>query len=401
MRSKYPTITVRRTSRRLPVLRLGLEAVANWVTRPLLTGGLAVLLSAALLSVTVAESNAVTDVRRYEDELVATGFATLFVQASGQALSGLTTDDCAAVGELPGVRAGFSLVGQSVARRWTVDGPLLATITVTGDVVGYLRLVEPARMRESVAAQAFVDTDAAAASSGAQGEYVLRLVATDADNEPPPSAATALGDPPSSPMAATVRAVRVPLTSLGTGSVGSTLLVTHARGAVQSCVLFVDLEARAAVAAAVETALPAASGFSNQWALPGADNLDTPRERFEQRPSQYYWLAAVIVFTVLWAFQLRIRRSDHALYAVVGLRSTGITVMIVLELAITVVVAAGSAALIVALATTTRSGTYDSLGIGIDSAQRALIGSAVCAAAWSWQHAQRTTASALNALKDR
>jgi hypothetical protein len=191
------------------------------------------------------------------------------------------------------------------------------------------------------------------------------------------------------------------MTSLGTGSVGSTLLISRATGAAHACVLFVDLEARRSVIAALETALPATSGFSSQWALPGADNLDTPRERFEQRPSQYYWLGVVVMFSVLWALQLRIRRSDQALYAVVGLRTTSIATMLVIELIITVAVAAATAAIIVAIASTLHDGTYDSLSVGTDSARRALLGAAICAAAISWHHAQRTTNSTLNALKDR
>lgn len=398
MPASSPASGAGRSRRRPPALRLAREAAANWLARPLLTGGLAVLLAGALLSVTVAESNAVTDVRRYEDELVATGFATLFVQPGPQALTGLTTSDCDAIGALRGVRSSFALVGQSTSRRWVSGGPTVPTITATGNVVDYFRLVEPVQMRRWKTGQAFVDPDSSTASP-ATGEYLLRLAET--GSVVGPSAGVDAAAPATDARAISVAALAMPLTSLGTGSIGSTLLVSHTTGAVQSCVLFVDLEARPAVAAAVDTALPAASGFSNQWALPGADNLDTPRARFEQRPSQYYWLGCVIVFTLFWAFQLRIRRSDHALYAIVGLRTTSTATMIIIELIITLAAATVAAAFVVALATSHHDGTYDSLSIGIESARRALLGSAICAAAWSWQHAQRTTNSTLNALKDR
>lgn len=403
MRARYPRIETRRARRRPVALRLITEAVANWLTRPLLGGGLTVMLAAALLGVTVAESNAVTDVRRYEDDLIATGYATMFVQPGPQALSALTTDDCAAIGSLRGVRASFAIVDQTTQRRWSVAGPNVPALTATGDVVDYFSNVEPVQMQRWRTAQAFVDP-ASAAAAAHDNEYLLRLVPPRPGGDRTSNSAgpTEDGAATAHPAAPTmVTALGMPLTSLGTGSIGLTLLTTHTSGSAQSCVLFVDPDTRPAASAAVETALPPTSGFSQQWALPGADNLDTPRQRFEQRPSQYYWLGGVVVFTALWITQLRIRRSDHALYAVVGLRTPSITTMIIIELAITVMLAACLATAIIALATATHAGTYTSLDVGADSARRALLGAGSCAAASSWYHARSVTSSTLNALKDR
>jgi hypothetical protein len=148
---------------------------------------------------------------------------------------------------------------------------------------------------------------------------------------------------------------------------------------------------------------------SRGWQL-GVGCSQLPRssreERFQARPDlskspDFVHLIRLPLFTLLWAFQLRVRRSDHALYTLVRLRTATITTMIIIELAITLTVAATTTAVIVALTTTTQTGTYDSLSIGTHSAARALIGAAICATAWSWHHAQRSTNSTLNALKDR
>ncbi len=132
-------------------------------------------------------------------------------------------------------------------------------------------------------------------------------------------------------VAAATDAIAVTLTALGGGSSGNIITIDPTSGSVAACALFVDTPARDHVNRSIEAALPVLEGFSQRWALPSAERFETPEHRFESRPSQYYWAIATLAFIATAMLHLRLRRSDHALYAIAGLDQRRIWMLATLE----------------------------------------------------------------------
>jgi len=165
--------------------------------------------------------------------------------------------------------------------------------------------------------------------------------------------------------------------------------------------MFVASDFRDTVARSIQVAFPAVSGFSQRWALTGADRFSSPRDRFEGRPTKHIWIASAAVFTGFWLFYLRLRRSEHGLYAVIGLSPIAITVLTIIELLTIALTASLLAGVVVSLGAMRADTPSEFLAIGVASGVRTVMACVLIAAVWSAYAASRTTTSTIDALKDR
>lgn len=361
--------------------RIVAEAIASVTSRVWISGGLVLGLAALLAAVAIAETNAAVAARLYEDGLVRAGYSTLIIEQSDQVpATPLNTTDCAATGGIEGVGPVVSLRQPVSMPGWARRGPDLTVVPVGGDILALLGSIDPTGVQPWRAAQTFVDRESSAAS-GSSPEYLLPLY------------------PRGQRVDST--AIAVDLGALGPGVSGAVLVGDPQPGPVDACAVFVPSDFRETVSRAVEIAFPASGGYSQRWALIGADRFDSPRHRFEGRPTKDLWIAAATVFTGFWLFYLRLRRPEHGLYAVIGLNPAAITLLTIIELLAIAVTASILAATIIGLAAL-RAGTPSHfLTIGAESAIRTLIACVLISAVWSANAASRTTTSTIDALKDR
>jgi hypothetical protein len=361
--------------------RIVAEAFAAVTSRLWISGGLVLGLAALLAAVAVAETNAAVAARVYEDGLVTAGYSTLIIEQSDQVpATPLSTTDCAATSGIDGVGPVVSIRQPVSMPGWARRGPDLTVIPIGGGIVAFLGSIDPTGIQSWRTAQTFVDRGSSAAS-GSSPEYLLPLY----------------------PLGRRVdtTAIAVELDALGPGASGAMVVGDTQPGPVDACALFVPSDFRDTVARSIEVAFPAVSGFSQRWALTGADRLDSPRDRFEGRPTKDIWIAAAAVFTGFWLFYLRLRRSEHGLYAVIGLSPVAITVLTVIELLAIALTASILAAAVLGLAAL-RAGTPSQfLAIGAEGGIRTLIACVLISAIWSAYAASRTTTSTIDALKDR
>ncbi|CAN5533205.1 hypothetical protein BH20CHL7_BH20CHL7_12120 [soil metagenome] len=345
-----------------------------------LTGGLILGLAALLVAATVAEANEALSARVYEDELVTAGYSTLIIERSDQVPgTPLSTADCAAIAGVDGVGPVLS-VRQAVSMPgWAPRGPDLTVMPVGGDIVAFVGAIDPTGIQSWRTAQTFVDRGSSA-SSGSSPEYPLPLF----------------------PLGRRVdtTAIAVELDALGPGASGALLVADSRSGRVDACALFVASDFRDTVARSIQVAFPAVSGFSQRWALTNADRFSSPRDRFEGRPTKHIWIASAAVFTGFWLFYLRLRRSEHGLYAVIGLSPVAITVLTIIELLAIALTASILAAVVIGLAAVRADTLSEFLAIGAASGIRTLMACVLISAVWSAYAASRTSTSTIEALKD-
>lgn len=346
-----------------------------------ISGGLVLGLAALLAAVAVAETNAAVAARVYEDGLVTAGYSTLIIEQSDQVpATPLSTTDCAATGGIDGVGPVVSIRQPVSMPGWARLGPDLTVIPVGGDIVAFLGSIDPTGSLSWRTAQTFVDQDSSAASQSSP-EYLLPLY------------------PVGRGVATTALAVE--LDALGPATSGALLVADNQPGPVEACALFVTSDFRETVSRSIETAFPAVSGFSQRWALTGADRFDPPRSRFEGRPTKDIWIASTAVFMGFWLFYLRLRRPDHGLYAVIGLSPVAITVLTIIELLAIALTASILAAAVISLAALRADTPSQFFAVGAESGIRTLIACVLISAVWSAYAASRTTTSTIDALKDR
>lgn len=371
------------TERRTHGVRFGrivAEAFAAVTSRVWISGGLVLGLTALLAVVAIAETNAAVAARVYEDGLVKAGYSTLIIEHSAQVpATPLSTTDCVAgmidgVGPVVSIRQPVSMPG------WARRGPDLTVISVGGDIVAFLGSIDPTGIQSWRTAQTFVDQRSSAASQSSP-EYLLPLYPAGREVD--------------------TTALAVELDALGPATSGALLVADNQPGPVEACALFVASDFRETVSRSIETAFPAVSGFSQRWALTGADRFDTPRRRFEDRPTKDIWIACAAVFAGFWLFYLRLRRPEYGLYAVIGLGPVAITLLTIIELLAIALTASILAATVIGLAALRADTPSQFLAIGAESDIRTLIACILISAVWSAHAASRTTTSTLDALKDR
>lgn len=370
-----------RRERRTGLRRLAAEAAANTLARPALSLGLTLTITAMITGATLAEINTTTDIRNYERELIDSGWATLLVEQDNPAGNTLSTDTCGTLGAIDGVEASVALREPEPFTLWTTAGPYVPVRAVSADIIDFLRAANPSPADGQDTAQALVDTDALVASPS-NTPFPLRLVDQDGTSYD-------------------TTARTVALTALGAGSSGNIVTIDPTPGPVTACALYVATPRRDHVNRSIDTALPVLDGFSQRWALPSAEQFDTPQYRFEHRPSQYYWAITTLAYVAIALLHLRLRRSDHALYAIAGLDRRHIWTLATLELAAILATALALAALTTGLAVRRHELPAAITDVGWTSLARTLTATALVALALTRAAASRTTNSTLDAIKDR
>lgn len=366
---------------RVTMLRLAAEAAANSFARPAVTLGMVFAVAAMLVGSAVAEINATTTIRSYERDLIGAGYATLLVTQAGAGGTALSTRTCAQLGSIDGVRAAVAMSEPEPIHLWTAGGPGLSVRYASGDLSEFVALVESNALAGWTSAQALVDVKSGAASPGPL-EYPLRLVDDGAETHD-------------------VNSLTVPLSAFGNG-LSAGLVIWDARaGPASACFLFVETPRRDYVIRSVDIALPAIAGFARQWVLASADRFEAPPHRFATRPSQYYWAVASLTFIALGALHLRLRRSDHALYAIGGIKRRHIWALATLELALIILVAAMLSIATISILGSRADARGEELRVGYASLARGGIAIVGCAAILARSQANRTIDSTLEAIKDR
>jgi hypothetical protein len=372
----------RRLGTRTPHLRLAGEATRNVAARPTLAAGLIVATAGLLIGTTVTETSATIEVRNYERGLINSGYGTLLIEQDNPLGNSLDSELCDELDEIDGVTAAVGLREPEQWTLWTPGGPPVPVREVSGDVIEFFRQANAAGVGAWRTAQTLVDLDSYAASPQ-RGEYPLTLVQQGSQAQ-------------SASMALTVR-----LTSLGAGSAGNMITIGVPEGPVSACALFVPTAGRDLVTRSVEIATPVLDGFSHRWALPSAEQFETPIKRFHSRPSRFFWAGASACFSIVALLYLRLRRSELALYAVAGLRTGRIWFLAAVELAVVVIGGSTIALLSITLLNHAHDIDPGDARVGWTSMARTLstmVSTSVVAVALS---AHRAATSALDALKDR
>lgn len=364
--------------------RLCAEAIRNRVARGGLTLAVLAAWSASALVVYVAERDAVQANAAYTASMLRDGYATLLVEQSDSALETFTWDDCNTLRYVSGVRAVVGLREPVLLRLWDTSGPEMTVREAMGAVPHYLAVTDPYHTRRWVAPSLIFDVDALGARppEATVGEFVTRVVEKSGEGD-------------------TRIAITAALTSLGGGFSGNAVMLAPPAGEIATCVVLTDLDRRQQVESAVAGLFPVGAGFGQRWALTNAERFESPRDRYELRESRSYWLAAVALVAISWAFSLWIVRSDLAVFAVAGL---GARRLIALAIGEMLVVALGTGVIVAGAAAfdfIAHHDARDAVAVGVRAASRtAIAGLGVCAAftaATSVLISRRT----FSALKDR
>lgn len=362
------------------VRRLLTEALANAGSRPVLLTVSTLVIAVAATAAWTSEVNTIAAVDAYSHELHSIGYATLSIEHDDATDPLLSTDVCQSLGEIDGVLAAVAMRSPTNYRLAAPAGPNLLLGAANVDIIEFLHRLDATRLDTWAGAQLLIDENSSAASHR-PGEYPIQVIADDG---------TTNG----------AQALTVSLTALGTGSSGLAIAIDNTPGPVDACYLLVSTPLRHRVVASVSAALPAHEQFTNRWVLPSADRFQTPHERFDERPSQWYWIAATAAGIALCAAQLRLRRADHALYAIGGLSRPKIAALTTAELLTPLW--AGLAIATLALGISEHTSTTDrELWIGWVTLGRATIATTLAAAILAWTTAHTAVTRALDAVKDR
>jgi hypothetical protein len=360
--------------------RLAAEACRQLGARPLITVALATLLAAIIVGVFLSESNARVDSWRATDDLVGAGYTTLLLERDDSAREDFGWADCDAASGLSGVTVVVGLSEAEEVRLWSERGAGFTIRYATASINNYLAHVDPVSAGYWSTSQVFFDQDAIAATERGTGEFVAAITAK-AER-------------------VVAQALTVRLTSLGGGFSGNGVIMGPDPQAVESCVVLVEIDRRSEVAATMDRVFPVLDGFSQRWALSNADTFESPRQRYEARPSQWYWLIGTIAFAVIWLFAVRLRRNDFAVYVVAGLDAGRLSVLSLCELLGIILLGVGLSALLI-VPTVVADGLVDSLDDGLRAATRALIAVAGVTAITTVYASTRVAQRSLDALKDR
>lgn len=377
-----PRIQSERTSRSR-FGRLCTEAIRNRAARLGLTLTLLATLSGAALMVYVTERDAAQANTAYTYSMVSDGYTTLLIDQSDNAPESFTWANCSTLRHQDGVRAVVGLREPSLLRLWNASGPDVAVREAMGDVARFLAMTNPSSPRGPSTSLIF-DVDAAGArpSDGTETEYITRFVQKSGDGD-------------------TRTAATYSLTSLGGGFSGNAIALAPQSGEISTCAVLADLDKRDDVEAAASGLFPLAASFGNQWALTNADRFDSPRGRYENRASRWYWLGAAALITLAWTFSLWILRNDLAVFSIAGLRTRQILGLATAEL---IVVALGAALITTGVATLDwyqNAEARHSVAIGIREVARAAVASFGMCVSIAAATASAISRRTLDALKDR
>lgn len=310
------------------------ETVANARSRPWLTAGMCLGLIVTIVSVGIVELNSMVDARRDADALVESGYATAFVRRDPDVDPTLSRRDCAELNALPGIVAATWLSeSDAELTLWSTDGATVPVRHAGPGIVDVLRAQNRFFASDWSGAALFIDV--AGLAAGTPGTRSIRLVDGGA--------------------ATTVQATSTELQSLGQGFEGWAVAVEPDLDAeTDACIVATNLANRSTLIAQLRIAFPPANGFGISWALPNADALEDPIERFADRVTARLWLPAVAACVVMITMYLRLRRSDYAFYRVSGVTGRRLVAIVSADVLLLIAVAVLSAAAVLAALVVTR-----------------------------------------------
>jgi hypothetical protein len=361
--------------------RLAREAAANLASRLALTAVLVVVMGGAYLFVAIGEANAFVATRNYDANLDRTGYSTYVIEAVPNATTELQAADCQRLEIVDGVRAATWMRGPVTAHLHGRGGPTLPVWGMGGDVIELIDAADPLRGPKWHAETLLIDVGSPVSALADDGRPSIQVEFNKEE------------------LALSARTVR--LSALGPGLSGNAIWVDPSPGPVALCLLFVEPGHREAVVASTEIALPSTGGISKQWVLANADAFDTPTERFEHRSSQWNYALAAVAVWLVWCFTLRLKRSDRALYAVIGLRSSGVAFLAGIEFLGVWLIANLTTCVAFVSAAAGSDGASEATTLGVTSAARASVLSLAACLVTCWFASGRAATSTLDAIKDR
>lgn len=108
-----------------------------------------------------------------------------------------------------------------------------------------------------------------------------------------------------------------------------------------------------------------------------------------------------MMILLLWGLYLRLRRSEIALYAIAGLSTGDLSVLLGVEFTVIALTAAGLCTLVTGVAFALHHFPMEDIGVGVIAGGRCLLASILLAAAISVRAAGRARTSTLEGLQDR
>lgn len=353
--------------------------------RRALLGALLLATIAAVLTTTVAETDSAINARRYEGNLIANGYTTYLITAGPNAT--LTPANCLSLHVIDGVRAVLWVTQAQNEHLFSPAGPVVAASTAGGDIGDYLAITDPAAAHAWTGQQTLIDPANQAIPPG-RATTALRITGGQTGTS---GFGSVLGH----------NALVAHLTSLGQGFQGNAIILGTPPASAQSCDIVVATAHRDQAAANIRIAFPASAGFGQQWVLSNADQFISPETQFDQRTSQWFWLAATVVVVALWSLYLRLRRPETALYAVAGLRTGQLTQLVLAELLMLLATAAALVTVVYGLSCLRAHTTSADAWVGIAAALRSLIAGGLAGTVLTLAHAHHARVESLSSLKDR
>lgn len=306
-----------------PVVR---EAVSNLRARAILT--LAVVLSIAALAWTVAaaEADSAVSSAKYGHTLLERGYDT-YSTTVGQGQGTISSGDCLALDTVPGIEAAVWIGQIRNLALFAPNGPSISVADAGGDIEAFLRVVDPRAARAWNGQPVVIDQGNPVATTDGRS-FAVRLAGSNADAD---SVVTERAGTVAAVRSTLLPSITAELTALGSGFQGGALLVGGRRSTVQACDVLVSERIRSQTPGIVGTAFPVALGYSEQWVLPNAADFESPHSRFEGRISQWLWLYAAAISFGIWLLYMRLRRSEFGLYAMAGVGTTRLALMLAVE----------------------------------------------------------------------
>ena len=278
---------------------LGREAVANIVSRPILTLLRAMVIAASIVIPAVGAAHSRLDVGRYTRELRMSGYDTLVVKRLGG--SGATTSidaaDCERLTLLAGTVAAGAAAADTSFRLWTSHGPALTIWRLSPALIESPRLL------------------------GVAGSGLDKQPAGIVDGAALPAGAVHL-------VSETGRtldfvAVRVSLGYLGTG-LASSFAIPDVITKADRCLVIANHTRRQSILTSVSARFPVSEGYLVTWSLEGADQKQTDVARWNGRQMRLGWIFFPAMAAVILALDIRLRRSDIAVYRLIGVRDASV-----------------------------------------------------------------------------
>jgi hypothetical protein len=293
------------------------EAVANVLSRPLLTLLRANLVAAAIVSPAISVANSKLDVVRYTSELRMSGYDTLVVKQLAESGTRTSIDaaDCERLTSLPGTVAAGAALADTSFHLWTSNGPPLTIWRLSPALIG------------------------AARSLGLAGTGLDKPPAGIVDGAQLPAGAVHLVSDTGKTL--NFLAVRISLGYLGAG-LASSYAIPDVITKADRCLVVVRHTHRQSILTSVAARFPVSDGYLVTWSLEGANQMQTDIARWKVRQMRLGWIFFPVTAATVLALDIRLRRTDIAVYRLMGIRDASVATLLLAELGIAALLGLGA-----------------------------------------------------------